>query len=58
MTNKDMDIETKEESFRNSREAEARLNAKKNNTDITDELQNFDDDKSDDIEVDKPGAER
>lgn len=53
-----MDIETKEESFRNSREAEARLNAKKNNTDITDELQNFDDDKSDDIEVDKPGAER
>jgi hypothetical protein len=42
--NKDMDLKTKEQEYRDSLEALARENAKKNKTDFIDELQKLEDD--------------
>jgi hypothetical protein len=55
--NKDMDLKTKEQDNRDSLEALARKNAKKNKTDYIDELQKLIDDKSDNIEDDKLEAD-
>jgi ribosomal protein L29 len=51
--NKDLDLETKEQDFRESSDTEAKDSAKKNKTNYIDERQKMDDDKSDNIEDDK-----